>query len=154
MGEMGLQGVIRGRTVRTTVSDKAALCPLDYVNCQFHAPALNRLWLSDYTYVATWAVFVYVAFVIDAYVRRIVDWRASRTAHASFVLDALGQALQQRHPHHRGDLSTVPTVGLNACPSSTPSAWPRPVSNRRSAASATATTTLSPRRSTASTKPR
>ena len=98
MGEMGLQGVIRGKPVRTTVSDKAAPCPMDHVNRQFHAPAPNRLWLSDFTYVATWAGFVYVAFVIDAYARRIVGWRASRTAHASFVLDALEQALHERRP--------------------------------------------------------
>ncbi len=104
MSEMGLQGVIRGKTVRTTVSDKAAPCPLDHVNRQFHAPAPNRLWLSDFTYVATWAGFVYVAFVIDAYARRIVGWRASRTAHASFVLDALEQALHERRPQHRGGL--------------------------------------------------
>ena len=61
MREMGLRGVIRGKPVRTTVSDKAAPCPLDHVNRQFHAPAPNRLWLSDFTYVATWAGFVYVA---------------------------------------------------------------------------------------------
>lgn len=58
--------------------------------------------MSDFTYVAIWAGFVYVAFVIDTYARRIVDWRASRTAHASFVLDALGQALHDRRPTHRG----------------------------------------------------
>ena len=104
MNEMGLQGVIRGKPVRTTVSDKAAPCPLDHVNRQFHAPAPNRLWLSDFTYVATWAGFVYVAFVIEAYARRIVGWRASRTAHASFVLDALEQALHERRPEHRGGL--------------------------------------------------
>ena len=80
MREMGLQGVIRGKPIRTTVSDKAAPCPLDKVNRQFHAPAPNRLWVSDFTYVATWAGFVYVAFVIDAYARRIVGWRVSRTA--------------------------------------------------------------------------
>ena len=104
MHEMGLQGVIRGKPVRTTVSDKAAPCPLDHVNRQFHAPAPNRLWLSDFTYVATWTGFVYVAFVIDAYARRIVGWRVSRTAHASFVLDALEQALHERRPQHRGGL--------------------------------------------------
>ena len=93
MREMGLEGAIRGKPVRTTVSDKAAPCPLDKVNRQFHAPAPNRLWVSDFTYVATWAGFVYVAFVIDAYARRIVGWRVSRTAHAGFVLDALEQAL-------------------------------------------------------------
>jgi transposase InsO family protein len=104
MRQMGLRGVIRGKPVRTTISDKAAPCPRDHVNRQFHAPAPDRLWLSDFTYVATWAGFVYVAFVIDAYARRIVGWRASRTAHASFVLDALEQALHDRRPAHRAGL--------------------------------------------------
>jgi putative transposase len=104
MRDMGLQGVIRGKPVRTTVSDKTAPCPLDKVNRQFRSPAPNMLWLSDFTYVATWAGFVYVAFVIDAYARRIVGWRASRTAHASFVLDALEQALHDRRPLRGGGL--------------------------------------------------
>ncbi len=104
MRGIGLQGVIRGKPVKTTVSDKAAPCPLDRVNRQFHAPAPNMLWLSDFTYVATWQGFVYVAFVIDAFARRIVGWRASRTAHASFVLDALDQALHDRRPVKRGGL--------------------------------------------------
>jgi putative transposase len=104
MQDMGLQGVIRGKPVRTTVQDKAAPCPLDHVNRQFHAPAPNRLWLSDFTYVSTWSGFVYVAFVIDVYARRIVGWRVSRTAHASFVLDALEQALHERRPVSKGGL--------------------------------------------------
>ncbi|WP_271552871.1 IS3 family transposase, partial [Bradyrhizobium sp. CCBAU 45394] len=104
MREMGLQGVIRGKPVKTTISAKAAPCPLDHVNRQFKAPRPNVLWLSDFTYVATWTGFVYVAFVIDAYARRIVGWRASRTAHAGFVLDALEQALHDRRPVHRGGL--------------------------------------------------
>jgi putative transposase len=104
MREMGLAGVIRGKPVRTTISDKAATCPLDQVNRQFQAPAPNRLWVSDFTYVATWAGFVYVAFVIDAYARRIVGWRVSRAAHAGFVLDALEQAIHERRPIHRGGL--------------------------------------------------
>ncbi|WP_143132907.1 IS3-like element ISRtr2 family transposase [Brucella cytisi] len=104
MRMMGLQGIIRGKPVKTTVPDKAALCPLDRVNRQFCAPAPNMLWLSDFTYVATWQGFVYVAFVIDAFARRIVGWRASRTAHAGFVLDALDQALNDRRPVHRGGL--------------------------------------------------
>ncbi|WP_143198790.1 IS3 family transposase [Bradyrhizobium sp. AS23.2] len=104
MRDMGLQGVVRGKSVKTTISDKAAPCPLDHVNRQFKAPRPNVLWLSDFTYVATWAGFVYVAFVIDAYARRIVGWRASRTAHAGFVLDALEQALHDRRPVHRGGL--------------------------------------------------
>ncbi|GAB5378333.1 MAG: IS3 family transposase [Acuticoccus sp.] len=104
MQGMGLQGVIRGRPVRTTIQDKAAPCPLDHVNRVFHVPAPNRLWLSDFTYVSTWSGFVYVAFVIDAYARRIVGWRVSRTAHAGFVLDALEQALHERRPVHRAGL--------------------------------------------------
>jgi len=104
MAELGLRGVIRGKPVRTTVQDKAAPCPLDHVNRVFHAPAPNMLWLSDFTYVSTWSGFVYVAFVIDAYARRIVGWRVSRTAHASFVLDALEQALHERRPARKTGL--------------------------------------------------
>ena len=104
MKAMDLEGAIRGKVVRTTVSDKAAPCPLDHVNRQFHAPAPNVLWVSDFTYVSTWGGFVYVAFIIDAYARKIVGWRASRTAHARFVLDALEQALHDRRPVHRGGL--------------------------------------------------
>jgi putative transposase len=104
MRSMGLRGVIRGKPVRTTISDKAVPCPLDHVNRQFNAPQPNVLWVSDFTYVATWSGFVYVAFVIDAYARRIVGWRVSRSAHAGFVLDALEQALHERRPVHRGGL--------------------------------------------------
>ncbi len=101
---MELQGAVRGKTVKTTISDKAAPCPQDLVNRQFHAPTPNRLWLSDFTYVSTWAGFVYVAFVIDAFARRIVGWKVSRTANAEFVLDALDQALHDRHPASGGGL--------------------------------------------------
>ena len=98
MTSMGIAGIIRGKPVKTTIPDKAAPCPLDHVNRQFRVPAPNRLWVSDFTYVSTWTGFVYVAFVIDAYARRIVGWRVSRTAHAGFVLDALEQAVHQRRP--------------------------------------------------------
>ena len=104
MRDMGLRGVIRGKPVRTTFGDKAAPCPLDHVNRQFHAPAPNRLWVSDFTYVSTWGGFVYVAFVIDVFARYIVGWRVSRTAHTSFVLDALEQALHDRRPTQGGGL--------------------------------------------------
>ena len=104
MRAMGLQGAVRGKPVRTTHSDKAVSCPLDRVNRQFQAPRPNTLWVSDFTYVATWAGFIYVAFVIDAYARRIVGWRVSRTAHAGFVLDALEQALHERRPLQGGGL--------------------------------------------------
>jgi transposase InsO family protein len=98
MKGIGIEGVIRGKKPRTTIPDKALPCPLDRVNRQFHAPAPNVLWVSDFTYVATWQGFVYVAFVIDVFARRIVGWRASRTASAGFVLDALEQAIHQRRP--------------------------------------------------------
>ncbi len=98
MREMGLRGAIRGKRVKTTIADKALPCPLDRVNRQFRADRPNQLWLSDFTYVSTWSGFVYVAFIIDAFARRIVGWRVSRTADAGFVLDALEQALHQRRP--------------------------------------------------------
>jgi putative transposase len=104
MRTMGLQGIVRGKPVRTTISDKATPCPLDRVNRQFHAPAPNRLWVSDFTYVSTWSGMIYVAFVIDVYARFIVGWRVSRTAHAGFVLDALEQAIHDRKPVSRGGL--------------------------------------------------
>lgn len=98
MKDLGLEGIIRGKKHRTTIPDKSQPCPLDKVNRQFKAPAPNMLWVSDFTYVATWQGFVHVAFVIDAFARRIVGWRVSRTAHAGFVLDALEQAVHQRQP--------------------------------------------------------
>lgn len=98
MKAMGIQGVIRGKPHKTTIPDKKLPCPLDRVNRQFRVPAPNMLWVSDFTYVATWKGFVYVAFVIDAYARRIVGWRVSTTPHAGFVLDALEQAVHERRP--------------------------------------------------------
>jgi transposase InsO family protein len=98
MRRLGLRGVIRGKTVRTTISDPKALCPLDRVQRQFTADRPNPLWVSDFTYVSTWQGFVYVAFVIDVFARRIVGWRASSSARTDFVLDALEQALYARRP--------------------------------------------------------
>jgi putative transposase len=98
MKRLGLRGVIRGKTVRTTVSDPNAPCPLDHVKRQFKADRPNALWVSDFTYVSTWQGFVYVAFVIDVFARRIVGWRASSSARTDFVLDALEQALYARRP--------------------------------------------------------
>lgn len=95
---MGLRGVIRGKKLKTTVSDPAMPCPLDRVNRRFKADRPNALWVVDFTYVSTWSGFVYVAFVIDVFVRRIVGWRASSTARTDFVLDALEQALHERRP--------------------------------------------------------
>ena len=98
MQHLGLRGVIRGKPVRTTISSPAAPCPLDHVKRQFKATRPNELWVSDFTHVSTWQGFVYVAFIIDVFARRIVGWRVSSTAHTDFVLDALEQALHDRRP--------------------------------------------------------
>ena len=96
MRTLGLQGVVRGRKCRTTVADESAARPLDHVNRQFQASRPNELWVADFTYVATWAGFVYVAFVIDVFARRIIGWRVARSMHAELVLDALEQAIWSR----------------------------------------------------------
>ena len=102
MKRLGLRGVVRGKVVKTTHGDKAAPCPRDQVNRQFRADRPNALWVSDFTYVSTWAGFVYVAFVIDVYARRIVGWKVSGSARTDFVLDALEQALHDRRPTQGG----------------------------------------------------
>ena len=96
MRSLRLQGVVRGRGCRTTVADDSAARPLDYVNRQFQASRPNELWVADFTYVATWTGFVYVAFVIDVFSRRIIGWRAARSMRAELVLDALEQAIWSR----------------------------------------------------------
>ena len=104
MRSLGIQGAVRGKAVKTTVGDRATPCPADRVNRQFQVPRPNVLWVSDFTYVSTWQGFAYTAFVIDAFARRIVGWRVSRTATAGFVLDALDQALHDRRPARRDRL--------------------------------------------------
>ncbi len=98
MRRQGLRGVVRGKVVRTTITDSKAACPLDRVNRQFKAERPNQLWVSDFTYVSTWQGWLYVAFVIDVFARRIVGWRVSSSMHTDFVLDALEQALYARQP--------------------------------------------------------
>jgi transposase InsO family protein len=97
MRELGLRGTTRGWAKRiTTTPDEEAERPLDLVERNFAASRPNQLWVSDITYVATWRGFVYVAFVIDTYARRIVGWRASTSLRTDLVLDALEQALYDR----------------------------------------------------------
>ncbi len=104
MREMGLRGAVRGRRVKTTVVTPALRCPADRINRDFSVSRPNALWVSDLTYVATWAGFVYVAFVIDAYARRIVGWRAASSLHTGLALDALEQALYARRLGDEDDL--------------------------------------------------
>ena len=92
----GLRGVVRGRRVRTTIPDDYAERPRDLVQRNFTATRPNQLWVSDFTYVSTWRGFVYVAFVIDVFSRRIVGWRASTSLRSDLALDALEQALYDR----------------------------------------------------------
>jgi putative transposase len=105
MRDLGLRGARRGKKVRTTVADPAAARPADLVRRQFSPAAPDRLWVADYTYVPTWAGMVYVAFVIDAYSRRILGWRAASSMKTALVLDALEQALWTRRRDGRGDLA-------------------------------------------------
>lgn len=98
MRRLGLQGARRGKTVRTTIPDRSAPCPLDLVNRQFKADRPNQLWVSDFTYVSTWQGWLYVAFIVDVFARSIVGWRVSRSMATDFVLDALEQALYARQP--------------------------------------------------------
>ena len=96
MRREGLRGVVRGRRTRTTIPDGALEKPLDRVQRRFTASRPDELWVSDFTFVATWSGFVYVAFVIDVFARRIVGWRVSRSMRTELVLDALEQALHAR----------------------------------------------------------
>jgi putative transposase len=96
MRDMGLRGAVRGRAWITTTHAGEGARPRDLVDRQFVATRPNQLWVSDFTYVATWGGFVFVAFVIDVFVRRIVGWRVSASMRTDFVLDALEQAIHAR----------------------------------------------------------
>ena len=114
MRRLGLQGVVRGRTCRTTVPPEAAARPLDLVDRDFTATRPNQLWVSDLTYVATWRGFVYVAFVIDGFARRIVGWRASTALQTDLALDALEQAIYVRPSLETGDFVHHSDRGVQA----------------------------------------
>lgn len=96
MRKQSLRGVVRGKAIRTTISKKDAWYPKDLVKRQFHASRPNALWVADFTYVSRWQGFAYVAFIIDAYARRIVGWKVSGSPRTDFVMDALEQALYAR----------------------------------------------------------
>ena len=105
MRELGLAGARRGKRKRTTIADPAAARPADLVRRRYTPAAPDRLWVADFTYVPTWAGMVYVAFVIDAYSRRILGWRAATTMRTPPVLDALEHALWTRQHERRGSLA-------------------------------------------------
>ena len=159
MRRLGLRGAVRGKTRRTTIADRAAKLPEDLVQRRFAPAAPDRLWVADITYVSTWSGWVYVAFVVDAYARRILGWRTGTTMTTKLVLDALEQAIWTRGRGGRPDLTglihhhdhgvAVHVVG--------PRGAPRPVrvpgSGPRPGPSARRSTTRWPRRSTGSTRP-
>jgi putative transposase len=105
MRQLGLAGARRGRRHRTTIADAAAARPADLVGRQFNPTAPNRTWVADFTYVPTWSGMVYVAFVIDAYSRRILGWRAATSMKTALVLDALEQAVWARTRDGAADLT-------------------------------------------------
>ncbi len=132
MRQLGLQGVVRGRKFKTTTIPQAAgIRPPDLVTRRFTATRPNQLWVADLTYVATWRGFVYVAFVIDVFARRIVGWRASTSLRSDLALDALEQALYDRPIAESERLVHHSDRGGSTCQSATPSGWPKRASSRR-----------------------
>lgn len=105
MRNMGLRGAHRGKVRRTTIPDLQGVRARDLVGRQFNPPAPNRLWVADMTYVSTWSGFVYAAFVVDAYSRRIVGWRTATTMTSSLVLDAIEHAIWTRQRDGISDLT-------------------------------------------------
>jgi transposase InsO family protein len=132
--------VVRGRRTKTTIPDSVAERPRDLVERNFTAMRPNQLWVADLTYVATWRGFVYIAFVIDAFSRRIVGWRATSSLRSDLALDALEQALYDRDTDagliHHSDRGTqylsiryterLAEAGLEASVGSRGDPWPKP----------------------------
>lgn len=107
MAELGLAGAVRGKAKKTTIADPTAARPADLVGRRFAPPAPNRLWVADRTYVSTWSGFAYVAFVTDAYARRILGWRVAATMTTTMVLDSIEQAIWTRQQEGVPDLKDV-----------------------------------------------
>lgn len=154
MRDLGLRGVTRGKPRRTTVASPAAERPRDLVERRFSASAPNRLWVADITYVRTRSGFVYVAFVTDAHSRRIVGWHASTSLRSDLAINALEQALWERNRAGAGVDKLVhhSDRGVNTCRSATASASPTTTSSPRWGPAATATTP-SPSPPSGSTRP-
>jgi putative transposase len=111
MGELGIAGMVRGKAKRTTIGDIQAPRPADLVERQFTAPAPNRLWVADLTYVRAWSGFVYAAFVIDAFSRMIVGWQLATHLRTDLALDALEMAIWRRDTQLDELLSNPSTAG-------------------------------------------
>jgi putative transposase len=122
MRDLGLCGAVRGKKLRTTLSDDVGQRPADLVDRQFVAAAPNRLWVADLTYVSTWSGFAYTAFIVDVFSRYIVGWRVSTTLRANLALDALEMAIWARQPRPADGLVHHSDRGASTCRSATPSA--------------------------------
>ena len=155
MRELGLQGAVRGKVKRTTVTDDAADRPRDLVDRQFSAEAPNRLWVADLIYVRTWSGFVYVAFITDVFSRRIVGWQASRSLKTDLALHALEQAIwdRTRDGADLDGLVITPIAEFSTWRFATPNVSLPTASSPRSAHAAIPTTTRWPNRSLGSTRP-
>ena len=152
MRQAGIQGALRSKRVRTTRRDRSAGRHPDLVERQFTASEPNRLWVTDLTFVATWAGVAYVCFIVDAFSRMIVGWRVAGRMRAPMVLDAIEMARWNRGLHHEGCAATA-MPGRSSPPSATASGSRRSARRRRSDRSATRSTTRWPRPSTATTRP-
>ncbi len=153
MGGLGIRGVVRGATRRTTTPTLAEQRPADLVKRQFTAPAPNRLWVADLTYVATWAGFCYAAFIIDAYSPTIVGWRVATTLRASLALDALEMAIWARQDAGLEDLVHHSDRGVRYLSIRYTQRLADQAPSPRSAPRVTATTMPWRRRSTGCTRP-
>ena len=154
MAQMGLKGAVRGKTMQTTISNPARPSPADHVN-RVQRGRPNRLWVSDFTYVSTWSGFVYVAFVIDTFARRIVGWRASRSVPPIRTLwTPWTRPCIDRRPVRQAGLVHHSDRGTQYVRSATPSVSPKPGSNRPSAASAIPTFALAETIRFTATRPR
>ena len=138
MKAMDLEGVVRGRAGCTTIPGDEGDRPLDLVNRNFTVGRPNQLWMSDLTYVATWSGFVYAAFVVDAYSRRIVGWRVSNSLRSDLALDALEQAIWERGEALDEGLVQHSDRGVSISPPGTPSGLSKRKSNPPLEARATA----------------
>jgi putative transposase len=152
MGELGIAGVVRGKTTRTTIGDEHASRPADLVERDFTATCPNQLWVADLTYVRTWSGFVYAAFVIDAFSRMIVGWQLASHLRTDLALDALEMAIWRRDTAWTGSSTTATGAG-SIWRSATPSGSPTPGQSPPSALAETRSTTPWPRPRSGCTRP-
>jgi putative transposase len=154
MRELGLHGLVRGKAKRTTITDNVVARPADLVARDFRAPAPNRLWVADLTYIRTWSGWVYAAFVVDVYSRLVVGWQLATHLRTDLALDALEMAMWRRRRagadlaglvHHSDRGNTYRSV--------TPTGWPMPARSHPLGAREIPMTMPSPNRSTACTRP-